>query len=407
MAKDINFKQIFKLQNTVQHYAWGSTTLIPTLLGVENKQKRPFAELWMGSHIKAPSYVCLDGGESMSLRELISLNAEAVLGKTVVAIFGNKLPFLFKILAAATPLSIQVHPSKEQAIAGFTKEEMQAIPLTAANRNYKDTNHKPELLVALSKFSLMQGFKSFPEIKKEFNLLSCSQRLSAIIADTDKQAEDKQLVYFFTRLMALTEQERNTIIPQLAAHAEGRQEVECRWFRKLQELYPADIGVLSPLILNVMELEPGQAVFLPAGVLHSYLGGFGIEIMANSDNVLRGGLTPKHVDVEELLNVVEFESSKPNIVTAKNIDQTELNYPVPVKEFSLNKIIVKPAAVKNFQRCTTVEILLVLKGEVALSAPELRQSMTARQGESFLIPAAVEQYTISGEGEVFKAFVSI
>ncbi|MBN1798368.1 MAG: mannose-6-phosphate isomerase, class I [Spirochaetales bacterium] len=407
MAREINFKRIFKLQNMVQHYAWGSASLIPGLLGIENKQERPFAELWMGSHIKAPSYVHLDGEEMMSVRELINLDAAAVLGKAVIAAFGSELPFLFKILAAAAPLSIQVHPSKEQAIAGFTNEEMQAIPLAARNRNYKDTNHKPELLVALSEFSLMQGFKEFTEIKKEFDLLGCGEGISAILAAAEKQKPEKRLVYFFTRLMALTAQERNTLIPQLVARAEGRREPECRWLRKLQKLYPSDIGVLSPLILNVCELKPGQAVFSPAGVLHSYLGGFGLEIMANSDNVLRGGLTPKHVDVAELLKVVTFKQSEPHIITPSKVSAYESTYTVAVKEFCLSKIVVKPAAAVSCQRSPVVEILLVLKGEVTLSAPGQRESMAGRRGDSFLVPAAVKEYKIEGEGELFKAFVNV
>jgi len=407
MGRDINLKQIFKLQNTVQHYAWGSTTHIPKLLGVENKEERPFAELWMGSHITAPSYVRLDGEESMSLRELISLDAEAVLGKAVIDAFGSELPFLFKILAAAFPLSIQVHPSKEQAIAGFTKEEMHAIPLTAVNRSYKDTNHKPELLVALSNFSLMLGFKAFSEIKQEFNLLRCGERLSAILAAAEKQKAEKKLVSFFTQLMALSEQERKIIIPQLVAQTEGRQELEYRWFKKLHSLYPSDIGVLGPLILNVIELEPGQAVFLPAGVLHSYLVGFGLEIMANSDNVLRGGLTPKHIDVTELLNVVAFKESKPKIISPVQASAYESTYAVAVKEFCLSRIIVLPAETIRCCRRTSVEVLLVLTGSIKISGPAHTKHFTAWQGDSFLIPAALKEYSIEGEGELFKASVNL
>jgi mannose-6-phosphate isomerase len=404
MARAIDLKQIFKLQNTVQHYAWGSTTCIPQLLGIENREKRPFAELWMGSHIKAPSYIQLKEDESISLRELISLHAEAVLGKAVIRVFGSELPFLFKVLAAAAPLSIQVHPSKEQAIAGFTKEEMQAIPLNAANRCYKDANHKPELLVALSPFSLMLGFKPFTAIKKQLSALNCGDRLSAVLAEAEKQKADKRLSSFFTQLMGLSDQERKRITARIADQTEARQEPEYRWLQRLHELYPSDIGVLSPLILNVIELEYGSAVFLPAGVLHSYLEGFGLEIMANSDNVLRCGLTPKHIDVAELLKVVIFQETKPNIILPVKNSAYEVIYEIPVKEFRLSRIMVEPAAPITYSGRKSVEILLIREGRIHLSwLPQ--HKITARQGESFLIPAVLPEYTVEGQGEIFKAAV--
>jgi mannose-6-phosphate isomerase len=385
MAKEINVKRIFKLQNTVQHYAWGSPVWIPELLGIENREKRPFAELWMGSHIKAPSYILMDHEESMSLRELISADADAILGKAVVREFGRELPFLFKVLAAAAPLSIQVHPSKEQAIAGFTKEEMQAIPLNAANRSYKDTNHKPELLVALSDFFLMQGFRPFAEIKKRMGALNCGERLGEILAEAEKQETDKRIACFFTRLMSLSEQERKNIIPRIAAQAGASGEPEYRWLLRLHELYPSDIGVLGPLFLNLIELESGSAVFLPAGILHSYLGGFGLEIMANSDNVLRGGLTPKHIDVDELLKVGVLKHTAPHIIAPVKIGEHEIAYYAPAGEFLLSRIKVTPGAQLTYSGRKSVEIVLVREGSVRLSGPP-QHVVAARQGDSFLIP---------------------
>jgi mannose-6-phosphate isomerase len=405
--KRINFKRIFKLKNPVQHYAWGSITHIPQLLGLENKEGKPFAELWMGSHLKAPSSVMLKNGESISLRDFISLDVRAVLGKDVVKVFGEDLPFLFKVLAAASPLSLQTHPSKQQAIAGFTREEIHGIPLNSPNRNYKDTNNKCELLVALSKFYALVGFRPFEEIKKEFNFLHDDEQIYLILKKTEKQSRENRISFFFIQLTALPEHERKAVLEKIAAQLAGKAGPAYHWVIELHKLYPTDIGVLSPLILNMVELKPGQAIFMPSGALHTYLEGFGLEIMTNSDNVLRGGLTPKHIDLPELLQILDFKATSPEIITARKEGPFEFTSSLPVKEFKLSRMVVKQGKGITQSKRRSIEILLILKGKISFSSSCFRDTITALQGESFLIPAILSDYTIRGQAELYSASVNI
>ncbi len=407
MEKGIGLERVFKLQNMVQHYAWGSAEYIPELLGVPNHEHRPFAELWMGSHIKAPSLVVVNGNETLSLRELIARSPDAVLGKKSVKTFGTELPFLFKALAAASPLSIQAHPTKQQALEGFTSEEMRGIPLNSPRRNYRDTNHKPELLVAFTGFRLMRGFKSWAQVKREFERIPCDELLTSALEDARKQPEDRRLPFFFSRIMALSEGERKRIIPRFAARLRGRPETSYDLVIKLQKLYPADIGVFAPLFLHTLELDPGQAVHIPAGVLHSYISGFGLEIMANSDNVLRGGLTPKHIDIPELLKVVSFTPGEPEIIRPHKVTQCEYTYPLHVREFKITKII--PDVKTTYEHATRnmAEILLVTNGQIGISVKGGSGELPARRGESFFIPAALPSYTLRGRGECYLAGVNL
>jgi mannose-6-phosphate isomerase len=407
MEKGNGLKRVFKLRNMVQHYAWGSAEYIPELLGVPNTEHAPFAELWMGSHIKAPSLAVVDDNQTVSLRELIARSPDAVLGKRSVKTFGQELPFLFKALAAASPLSIQAHPTKRQALEGFTAEEMKGVPLHSPRRNYRDTNHKPELLVALTDFRLMQGFKPWAEVKREFERIPCDEPLASALEYAQKQPEDKRLSCFFNRIMTFSAEERERIIPRFTARLEGRPETSYHWAINLQKQYPADIGVFAPLFLHTIELAPGQAVHIPAGVLHSYISGFGLEIMANSDNVLRGGLTPKHIDIPELLKIVVFKPGEPEIILPHKINQYEYTYPIPVKEFKISKIEVRGKTAYEHATGGTAEILLVTDGEIRISGGGGSWELTARRGESFFIPAALPSYDLRGRGICYVAGVNL
>jgi mannose-6-phosphate isomerase len=294
-------QKIGLLKNTIQEYAWGSPKAIPDLLGRRNPGNKPQAELWMGAHPKATSLVQYHG-QWVSLLDLINKNPLDVLGKNAAKNFNNKLPYLFKVLAAAKPLSIQAHPNLNQAREGFQRENAQRIPLDAPHRNYRDANHKPECICALTQFWALSRFRRISGILSYLKKV-CAHGLDAEIDNLKQQPTSDGLKRFYTALMTMDADRQNRIVAQALEQAQ-RFEAEdpvFNWMLKIADDYPKDIGVLAPILLNLICLEPGQALFLDAGELHAYLEGLGIELMANSDNVLRGGLTPKHVDVPELV----------------------------------------------------------------------------------------------------------
>ncbi len=285
------------LKNTIQKYAWGSPTAIPELLGEQNPSHEPRAELWMGAHPKAPSFVNFDG-QWLSLTELIAKYPQEILGNDVALAFNNKLPYLFKVLAAAKPLSIQAHPSLNQAKEGFERENDRGIALDAPNRNYKDDNHKPECICALSPFWAMYGFRNIPDILALMGK-NCPVGLAGELDLLKKQPDSRGLKRFFTDLMTMDSQRQKRVVDEAVQNANqySDEDFAFHWMTRLADEYPTDIGILAPLLLNLIELKPGEALFLPAGEFHAYLEGVGMELMANSDNVLRGGLTAKHIDV--------------------------------------------------------------------------------------------------------------
>lgn len=395
------------LKNTIQEYAWGSYTAIPELLGNDSPANTPQAELWMGAHPKAPSKVKCNG-KWRSLLELIDKNSQDILGEKVAQKFKNRLPYLFKVLAAAKPLSIQAHPSLGQASEGFERENRLGIPLDAPNRNYKDDNHKPECICALTFFWALNGFRKIsdmislmdkicpPGLKKEFDLFR-------------HQPDSRGLKEFFKAMLTMDRTIQKQIINDAVKNAAQVKDKDkaYQWMIDLHEQYPADIGVFSPIILNLIRLEPGQAMFLPAGTLHAYLDGVGIELMANSDNVLRGGLTPKHVDVKELLNVLNFEEREINILNMERINPCEHRYESHAQEFSLSVIAVKTDAgyFSSDKRC--VEILLCTDGNAVLTDLAGNNIVAISKGMSILIPAVVEKYSIKGNAVFYKAAVPI
>jgi len=289
------------LHNTVRDYAWGSRTAIPSLLGVE-PDGRPQAEMWMGAHESAPSV--LPSGST--LYELVSADPAAVLGAETAERFDGRFPFLAKFLAAAQPLSIQAHPSPEQAAEGFAREDAAGPPRDADDRNYRDAWPKPEILVALGPFDALVGFRPLADTISLLEALD-SPALSFVV----EALRDDKLRSLFADLMST---DRDAIRPLVAALGEASRRYEGEAFAlevetldRLAQEFPDDPGVLAALLLNRVRLERFESVYLPAGNVHAYLSGTGFEVMANSDNVLRGGLTRKHIDVPELLSVVDFE----------------------------------------------------------------------------------------------------
>ncbi len=400
-------KNISLMKNTVQEYAWGSYTAIAELLGAVSPTKTPQAELWMGAHPKAPSMVKCDGNW-ISLLELIEKNPDHILGKKVAEKFDNRLPYLFKVLAAAKPLSIQAHPSRDQAKQGFERENRQGIPLDAYNRNYKDDNHKPECICAMTLFWALNGFRKISGIVALMEKI-CPQGLKKELDTLRGQQSPMELKNFFQSLMTMNRKRQTQIIAHAVSNAQKYTDDDpaYKWMIDLHKEYPADIGVFSPILLNLICLEPGQAMFLPAGELHAYLDGVGIELMANSDNVLRGGLTPKYIDMPELLNVLNFEERKVNILETEQINECECVYASHAEEFILSIIDVKEGIIYNSPAHRSIEILLCTDGKATITDLGKNDKVVIDRGKSIIIPAVVTKYSLQGNATLYKAAVSL
>jgi mannose-6-phosphate isomerase len=393
------------LKNTVQNYAWGSPTAIPELLGEQNPSHEPRAELWMGAHLKAPSLVNYDG-QWMSLAELITKFPQEILGNDVALAFDNKLPYLFKVLAAAKPLSIQAHPNLNQAKKGFERETDRGIAMDAPNRNYKDDNHKPECICALSPFWAMYGFRNIPDILTLMGK-NCPVGLAAELDSLKRHPDSRGLKRFFSDLMTMDSRRQKRVVDEAVqnAHQYSDEDIAFYWMTKLSNGYPTDIGILAPLLLNLIELGPGEALFLPAGELHAYLEGVGMEVMANSDNVLRGGLTPKHIDVPELLKVLHFKPRSVNILKAVKKNKNERVYASEADEFVLSVVSTSAGSPYQSSESRSVEIMLCTEGTAYLKDEGTQEIINIKKGESAIIPAAVIGYSITGDALIYKAAV--
>lgn len=381
-------------------YAWGSRSAIASLRGHDVPAPEPQAELWMGAHPLAPSKLAQAHG-GRSLVHLIEEAPEHHLGERVLSRFGARLPFLMKVLAAEEPLSLQAHPSLDRAKAGFEREERAGIPLSASHRVYKDPNHKPELLCALEPFEALSGFREHPEALEVLTALGVPH-LEPIL--TLLRSSSTPLKDTFEALMRLADEHRAPLVEAVGAAARERAKDggpharAYHWAATLAHRYPGDAGVVSSLLLRHVELAVGEAIFLPAGNLHAYLRGVGIEIMASSDNVLRGGLTTKHVDVEELLAVLDFDAVGPELVKPEVVRAGVHAYRTSAPDFELSRIEVTDGAI--VAEVESAEIVFCAKGEVVLSGAT---SVTLRSGESAFVPASVAAYRAEGSGTLFRA----
>jgi mannose-6-phosphate isomerase len=344
----------------------------------------------------------------ISLLELIDKNPEAILGKTTAQKFDNTLPYLFKVLAAAKPLSIQAHPNMEQAKYGFERENTEKIPLNAPHRNYRDDKHKPECIFALTPFWALCGFRKISETITYFSKI-CPAGLKKELEVLKNDQSNKGLKCFFSFLMNLDSDHRKKIISEALQniHFMGRKKPELEWIIRLSDDYPDDIGIFSPIFLNLVCLEPGQALYLAAGRLHSYLDGVGIELMANSDNVLRGGLTPKHVDVPELLKVLDFNEHDVEFLRPKKIKPHEKIYDCPAEEFVLSTIVLNTKAAYKGAKHRSAEILLCTDGTAEFSEVGTRNQIFLKKGVSVIVPSSVTGYQISGDATLYKAAVPL
>jgi mannose-6-phosphate isomerase len=325
---------MWQINNTVRHYPWGSRTVIPELLGEASPADRPYAELWMGAHPDEPS-VRSDG---VPLDEAIAAEPDLLLGPAVRERFGARLPFLLKVLAAERPLSLQAHPTNEQAAAGFAAEEAAGVPHDDPTRTFKDPFHKPELLLALTPVEALCGFRPVEESLHCLAKLQVSE-LKPTIAALARGG----LRAAIPQLIALSDERRTALVRSVAEAAAGFVAAHdpefintYRWAASLADTYPGDAGVVISLMCNHLKLAPGEALFLPAGNLHAYLSGAGVEVMASSDNVLRGGLTGKHIDLAALIEVLDFTDARVPVIHPV-LGPGGLRYPVPVEDFDLTR----------------------------------------------------------------------
>ncbi len=393
------------LQNPVQHYAWGSYTAIPELLGWASPADKPCAELWMGAHPKASSRV-IEDQQAIPLGEWIQTAPEKILGKRAAASFGAKLPFLFKVLAAEQPLSLQAHPDHKKAHEGFIRENRAGIPLDAPERNFKDAGHKPECICALTSFSGLCGFRDISGILSNLSLLFPGT-YDQIASDLIKSPTAEGLRNFVSSLLFMDKTRAASLVTEGVAQAGALREQDplFEWIVLLNRHYPGDIMVLAPAFLNIFHLHPGQALFLPPGVLHSYFYGTGIETMANSDNVLRGGLTSKHVEPETLLEILAFSEMLPRILTPAAVSACENRYSLETEEFELSHIQVKPHQKCRVCRTGNIEIFLCVSGSGEILETDANEVTAFGRGTSFLIPADAGTYFLSGEAVLYKATV--
>ena len=370
----------------VQPYAWGSQEALPRIMGVPPTGE-PQAELWLGAHPRGPSML-RRGGEDLSLDDVIAADPVGELGAETARSFGDELPFLLKILAVDQPLSLQAHPTRQQAQAGFDAQDERGIPIDADHRSYRDRNHKPEMICALESFTAFCGFRPASTAAELLSSLNVSDLAPAIGLLQEGRA-DQALRWLLERPPSAGAEIAHRVVESCGKP--GPYPAERQWAVRIGQQHPGDVGVATALMLNLVELSPGQALLLEAGNLHVYLHGVAVEIMANSDNVLRGGLTPKHVDVPALLEVVDCRAYEVPVTIP---DSPNFTFRSPVPDFCLTRIEVADSV-----RCHTAgpEIVLCVSGQVSAGDCEITG------GGAVWLPAGTGEYTISGTGLVFRA----
>jgi mannose-6-phosphate isomerase len=396
---------LYQLLGQIQHYAWGGHEFIPELLGLPPDPHTPYAEYWLGAHTRAPSRVILEENRTVPLDKLIAENPDSVLGPRVALKYGQ-LPYLLKVLDVANPLSVQVHPTKLEAEAGFEREDELGIPLDSPERNYKDRNHKPELMVALGDFWLLHGF--LPEAKL-LNVLQDVPEFHVLLGVFEKGGH----VGLYRHVMNLPSEEVDAILGPLVRRILRKGETH-RLEKSSGEYWAArvaadgnghhyDRGIFSIYFLNLVSLRTGQAIFQDAGIPHTYLQGQNIEVMANSDNVLRGGLTQKHVDVPELLKTIRFEGTSPVVLERTPKDNPlEAYYESPTQDFRLSRIhFGKGDTYTNSAQ--SLEIILIMEGAAAIKSGQKHLSLRRGQSAVVFAGSTYRIETSSEEAALFRA----
>jgi mannose-6-phosphate isomerase len=393
------------LRNTVQPYAWGSPTAIPQLLGVDNPEGTPQAELWMGAHPTAPSRLTRSGRE-VPLDQVIAAAPEFELGEATAERFNRRLPFLLKVLAARKALSIQLHPDRPQAEAGFAAEEARGVPRNARERVYVDDWPKPEVLCALTPFEVLAGLRPAAQAAEILDLLDVAA-LAAVTDDLRSDPKPATVARALAALLSWQEAERAALVADVV-NAAGRLAAGPSEFRTAYEAvgrmaqdHPGDIGLVCSLLMNHAVVQPGQALFMGAGGIHAYIRGTGVELMANSDNVIRAGLTPKHIDVPELVRVLDPEVAVP-ILTARQVGAGIEEFETLVPEFRLRRLTVDSATSPLAMPGDGLpRILLCVEGAAMATSGD--QTLELRRGQSCYLSAADVHVTLTGDATLFLA----
>ena len=384
---------IYKLTGIVKHYDWGGFSFIPSLLNSKNKEKKPFAEYWLGTHPLGNSLVDTGGSFPTELS----------------AIAGN-LSYLFKAQEVKEMLSIQAHPSRENAEKEFARENAEGIPLDAPNRNYKDDNHKPEMLVALGDFWLLHGFKPSEELI--YTLLNVVE-LRELLPVFNQSGYDG----LYKHVMEMPQEEVNRILQPLIdnilpLYKEDKLDKadEDFWAARAALTFTTnnnlDRGIFSIYLFNLVKLKKGEGVFQDAGVPHAYLEGFDVELMANSDNVLRGGLTPKHVDANELLKQVKCEATFPVIITGIKNEENEIKYNTPSPDFQLSVFELEAGDTVSFTP-TSVEILLLTEGRAELDDDNITIKLQKGNPSAVVFPGQTVYLAAAAKSTIFRAAAGI
>jgi mannose-6-phosphate isomerase len=400
------------MENPFRDYAWGSRTALAEMQGRPVPSPGPEAELWMGAYAPCSSRV-LPSGESLLAR--IQSDPAAELGAEVAARYSGRLPFLLKVLAVERPLSLQAHPSLDEAREGFARQEDAGLSAEAPERSYRDESHKPELLCALTPFDALCGFRQVAQTCALLDALAVPELEVVSAPLRDRGADGLQAA--FSSLMGTAEHRRSDLVEAVAAACRrvldaagasgtgasgtgasgaGRAfAAELRWVLRLAEAYPADPGVVAALLLNLIQLHPGEALFVPAGTLHAYLSGVGVEIMASSDNVLRGGLTPKPVDVAELMRVLRFIERSPTVCHASGCAPDEQVFSAEAEEFSLSRLALEPGQQISLAG-RRPQILLGVAGSATVTTSG--GTVQLSRGGSVWVPAAAEHVQLTAAG---------
>jgi mannose-6-phosphate isomerase len=386
------------LENPVRSYAWGSATVIPELLGLEPSGE-PQAELWVGAHPGSPSVVAGDG---RTLAEYICADPVATLGSGVVERFGGALPYLLKILAIERPLSIQAHPTIAQAGQGYDTEDAAGVPLGSPKRSYQDRNHKPEMVVALTEFEALLGFREPADIAAALER-SGREEFTQAIAMLRQGDGLRRLV---SAWLSLPESEAVPLARTVAD--EARSHLDLEPFAVVDQLaaaYPEDRGLLLALLMRRIRLAPGEAAFVAAGVPHAYLSGVAVEPQASSDNTLRAGLTPKHVDAAEVVRILRYEPGGGLLIEPHDVQPGERLYPVPgLDEFRLSRLELHDESIRPSGRGPRV--VLVVDGRVSVRArgeadAAVNGGLGLRSGQAAFVPASEPDVVVSGSGTAF------
>ena len=377
---------IKQIKGFVQHYAWGGYHFLPSILSIDNNERKPFAELWFGDHSGGTSPLIRNHQKEENLRQFIDLNPSTLLGEKTYIQDGGRLPFLLKILDVHKMLSIQAHPSKEAAVKGFIDENNRQIPLNAPHRVFKDQNPKPEMMVALSPFWLLHGFLPAEKAAEQLDMVPSLKEFSSIF-------KTEGIKNGYQKWMELPQNDIDKILAPLRKSLLDKPDASLQktspdfWAKKAfhdfsREDGHLDRGIFSIYVMNIVHLQPGEAIFQDSGLLHAYLEGSNIELMVNSDNVFRGGLTDKYMDIPLLLDHLDFNPTLPNILKPAVINENEKKFIIPSTDFELKEYELQKGDELIIESSEGPSIILCLHGSICLKTED---TLPITSGEAFFI----------------------